>query len=100
MPTSALLVRCWDGGEASIIRQLLASYDIPCQIASSGPYTVLPFSLRGLGEIRILVSPSRIAEAKALLADHRRQGYRVIRGGRARRGGRRRAPRAGGHPGA
>jgi hypothetical protein len=80
---SCLLMRSWSDGEAAIIRQLLATYGIPCQVVSDISHTVLPFSLDGLGEIRIFVAPSSLREAQSLLAEHRRQGLRVIRGGRA-----------------
>jgi hypothetical protein len=82
----ALLLKCWSDGEASVIRQLLTSYGIPCQIVSDITHTVLPITIDGLGEIRILVPASRLQEARTLIADHRRSGLRVIRGGRADRG--------------
>ena len=69
-----LLLKVWDDGEAAMIRQLLDSYGIPCQVVSDVPHTVLPISVDGLGEVRILVPPSRLEEARAILADHRRQG--------------------------
>jgi len=77
-----LLVRTWNDGEAALIRQLLASYGIPCQVVSDVPHTVLPLSVDGLGEIRILVPAARWDEAQALLADHRRHGLQVLPGGR------------------
>ena len=80
----ALLVTSWNNGEAVIIRQLLATYGIPCQVIS-GIHSIMPFALTGFAEIRILVAPSRLAEATELLAAHRRQGYRLIRGGKSQR---------------
>lgn len=76
----AQLVRVWTSGEAMIIRQLLASYGIACQVVSPVSRT---FSIDGLGAIRILVSEDRLDQARKLLAEHRRQGLRVIRGGKA-----------------
>ncbi len=78
--TGVPLVRVWNHGEAVIVRQLLASYGIPCQVVSHVSRT---FSMDGLGEIRILVSRTQLAQARELLAEHRRQGLRVIRGGKA-----------------
>lgn len=78
----ALLTKTWNDGEAAIIRQLLETYGIPCQVVSDIPHTLMPLSVDGLGEIRILVPTSRLDEARALIADHRRDGLRVIRGGK------------------
>lgn len=83
---SALLVKSWDDGEAAIIRQLLVCYGIPCQVVSDVSHSLFPLSIDGLGEIRILVPPSWLREAQTLLADHRRQGLRVVRGGKLERG--------------
>lgn len=77
-----LLVRTWSDGEALLVRQLLASYGIPCQVVSDVPHTVLPLSVDGLGEIRILVPASRFLEARSLLADHLRQGLEIVDGGK------------------
>ena len=77
----ALLMKTWDDGEAAMVRQLLESYDIPCRLASDVPHTVWPISVDGLGEIRILVPASRVEEAGAILAEHRRQGLHVVDGG-------------------
>jgi len=77
---SRLLVRTWSDGEALLVRQLLGSYGIPCQVVSDVPHTVLPLSVDGLGEIRILVPASRLTEARTLLADHLRQGLEIVAG--------------------
>jgi hypothetical protein len=76
-----LLMRTWSDGEAAMIRQLLETYGIPCQVVSDVSHCVLPFSLDGLGEVRILVPAGRIQEARTILAEHRRQGLSVIQGG-------------------
>jgi len=75
-----LLVRTWNDGEAAMVRQILASYGIPCQVVSDVPHTVLPLTVDGLGEIRILVSAERLDEARELLAEHRRQGLEIVDG--------------------
>jgi hypothetical protein len=79
-------MRTWSDGEAAMIRQLLESYGIPCQVVSDVSHCVLPFSLDGLGEVRILVPAGRLREARMILAEHRRQGLTVIRGGLGRSG--------------
>ena len=75
-----LLVRTWNDGEAAMVRQILASYGIPCQVVSDVPHTVLPLTVDGLGEIRILVPGERLDEARELLAEHRRQGMELVDG--------------------
>jgi hypothetical protein len=77
-------MKSWSDGEATIIRQLLATYGIPCQVVSDVSHAVLPLSVDGLGEIRIRVPAARLAEARSLIAEHRREGFRVLEGGRAR----------------
>ena len=77
-----LLVRTWNDGEAAMVRQILASYGIPCQVVSDVPHSVLPFTLDGLGEVRILVPAGRLDEARELLAEHRREGLEIVDGGR------------------
>ena len=72
----------WSDGEAMMVRQLLASYGIPCQVVSDVPHSVLPLTVDGLGEIRIFVPASRFEEARSLLADHLRQGLEVLDGGK------------------
>lgn len=79
---SELLVRTWSDVEASMIRQILASYGIPCQVVSDITHTVYPITVDGLGEVRILVPAARLEEARELLAEHRRQGLEIVDGGK------------------
>ena len=69
-----LLLCTWDDGEAEMIRQLLESYGIPVQMVSDVAHSVYPITLDGLGEVRILVPENKLAEARALLDEHRRHG--------------------------
>ena len=73
-----LLMKTWSDGEAEMVRQLLDSYGIQCQVVSDVTHTVLPVSVDGLGEVRILVSPLEIDEAREVLAEHRRQGLEIV----------------------
>ena len=84
-PDGVLFALGFIDGEASIIRQLLETYGIPCQVISDIPHTVMPLSVDGLGEIRILVPTSRLDEARSLIAEYRRDGMRVVRGGKGTR---------------
>ncbi len=77
----ALLTRCWDDGEAALIRQLLWSYGIPCQMVSDLSHSVWPITIGRLGEIRILVTESDHDDALQLLAEHRRHAFRLLPGG-------------------
>jgi len=79
---SRLVVRTWSDGEALLVRQLLETYGIPCQVVSDVPHSLLPLSVDGLGEIRILVPATRVDEARSLLAEHLRQGLEIVGGGK------------------
>jgi hypothetical protein len=81
----AVLLSVWDDGEAVLIRQLLESYGIPCQTSSEISHRVLPIAIDGLGEIRIIVPAAMLRDAQHVLAEHRRQGMRLIRGGKSPR---------------
>lgn len=78
-----ILLRTWNDGEAMMVRQLLETYGIPCQVVSDVPHSVLPLTIDGLGEIRILVPHARLRDARTVLADHLRRGLEVLDGGRA-----------------
>jgi hypothetical protein len=78
---NVLLLSTWNDGEAAIIRQLLDTYGIRCQVISDVPHSVFPLSVDGLGEIRILVAAGQLDEARAVLAEHLRDGLSVIDGG-------------------
>lgn len=67
-----LLMKTWMDGEAEIVRQLLASYGIPCQVVSDITHAIYPFTVDGLGEIQILVPASSLESARCILDDHRR----------------------------
>jgi len=83
-----LLLRTWSDGEALLVRQLLGSYGIPCQVVSDVPHAVFPLSVDGLGEIRVFVPEVRVDEARRVLADHLRNGLELLDGGRAEDGDR------------
>jgi hypothetical protein len=93
LAAKSLLLRTWSAGEAAVVRQLLETYDIPCQVVSEVPHSVLPISIGRLGEILILVPSSLLAPVRALLAEHRREGLTVLRGGKAAARRRRARPR-------
>jgi hypothetical protein len=58
--------------EASVIKSLLAGYQIPCHYSSIMPRQVNPLFLGKPSEIRIYVPAALAQEAINLLAEHRR----------------------------
>jgi len=80
-PVEKLLMRTWNDGEASLVRQLLEAQGIPCRVVSDVPHAVFPLTVDGLGEIRILVPDSRFDEATEIVADFRRSGLEALPGG-------------------
>src|SRR6185369_9797293 len=78
---TVLLMRTWSDGEAELVRQILAGSDIPCIVSTSVAHAVFPLNVDGLGEIRILVAPELLQQARDLLAEHLRDGLELIDGG-------------------
>jgi hypothetical protein len=76
---------CGDDGEAEIIAGLLESEDIPCEI--EGAASPFPEDLGSLGVTRVLVPPDRAEEARALIADQKRDGDRNLADADAGSGG-------------
>jgi len=68
-----IIARAWADSEASVIKSLLQSYDIPCHYSSEMPHRIYPLSTHGLAEIRIYVPASLAEEAKGVLEAHRRR---------------------------
>ena len=79
---AVLLMRTWSDGEAALVRQFLDSYGIACRVVSDVVHSVLPLSVDGLGEIRILVAPDELDDARQILAEHPRDGLTILPGGR------------------
>ncbi len=67
-----IVARAWTDSEASVIKSLLESYNIPCHYASELPHRIYPVSMEGLGEIRIFVPAIFAEEATQILVAHRR----------------------------
>jgi hypothetical protein len=63
----------WAHSEASVIKSLLGSYNIPCHYSSELPSRFYPGSAKGSGQIRIFVPASLAEEARRILSEHRRQ---------------------------
>jgi hypothetical protein len=67
-----IVARVWADSEASVIKSLLESYDIPCHYSSELPGRLYPIPTEGLGPIKILVPASLAQEAKRILEEHQR----------------------------
>jgi hypothetical protein len=64
----------WSDGEASVIKSLLGSYNIPCHYSIELPTRFYPASTDGSGHIRIFVPAPLAGEARAILEEHLRSG--------------------------
>jgi hypothetical protein len=69
-----IVARAWVDSEASVIKSLLESYDIPCHYSSEFPNRLYPVSSGSdSGSIRIFVPAAFEEEAKRILEEHRRR---------------------------
>ena len=72
--SSHVIFRTWNDAEAELVRGILQSYGIPCQVSSHITHSVVPLTVDGLGEIRLSVPEDAVAEAQEILAAHRLGG--------------------------
>lgn len=64
---TVVIHRCYDDIEAEQIREFLDAHDIVSQVASDVPHSVFPFTMDGLGEIRIAVLEEEANRARELI---------------------------------
>ena len=62
------LCRVWGDAEALVIQALLEDNGIICHLSSHADHKVHPFSLNGLGEVRIFVHPTNLEKARRLVS--------------------------------
>jgi|WetSurMetagenome_2_1015567.scaffolds.fasta_scaffold911362_1 hypothetical protein len=67
-----IIARTRTEGEASVIKSLLGSYNIPCYYSSEMPIRFYPVPDEGLGQIRLYVPASLEEDARNILDEHRR----------------------------
>jgi hypothetical protein len=67
-----VVARAFTDSEASVIKSLLGSYNIPCHYSSELPSRFYSIPTEGTGQIKILVPASLAQEAKLILEEHRR----------------------------
>ena len=69
-----VIFQTWNDSEAELVRGLLESYGIPCQLSSQITHAVVPLTVDGLGEIRLSVPSEAAEEARLILEKHRTAG--------------------------
>ncbi len=67
-----VVARAWLDSEASVIKSLLESYDIPCHYSSELPVRLYPAPQEQEGRIKIYVPAPLAQEARRILDEHRR----------------------------
>ena len=60
----------WGMAEAEVIKSLLGSYGIKCLLRSHVVQSVHPFSVDGLGELKIFVNEKDYNRAKKIISEH------------------------------
>jgi hypothetical protein len=65
------LYKAWGPAEAEVIKSFLQSHGISCLLKGLVVQSVHPFSMDGLGEIKILVHENDYSLAKKLLESYR-----------------------------
>lgn len=65
-----LLCSVWGMAEAEVIKSLLESYGIKCLLRSHVVQSVHPFSVDGLGELKIFVNEKDYNKAKEIISEH------------------------------
>ena len=72
-----VVARAWADSEASVIKSLLESYNIPCHYSSELPNRLYPVPAEDLGQIRIFVPASLAQDARRILEEHRRDAVKL-----------------------
>jgi hypothetical protein len=67
-----IIARTQTESEASVIKSLLGSYNIPCYYSSEMPNRFYPVPDEGLGRIRLYVPASLEEDARHILEEHSR----------------------------
>lgn len=65
--TPTLVFNTWDRTEAELIKGLLEGEGITCMLSSDITHSIYPFTMDGLGEIRIYVPEEKVSEASELI---------------------------------
>ena len=67
--------------EASIVRGLLETHDVPSVVASDLPHSIFPLTINGIGDVRISVHPDDAERAQRIIESYRTEipNSRVVR---------------------
>ena len=57
--------------EASIVRGLLETHDVPSVVASDLPHSIFPLTISGMSQLRISVHPDDAERARQIIESHR-----------------------------
>lgn len=63
----------WNDAEAALLVSYLEAHGIPASTASEVPHSVMPLTVDGIGEVRILVPSTAAERARQLVADYLEQ---------------------------
>jgi len=66
----ALCHKVWGEPKAMLIKGLLEDFNIPTNLVSHVPQSVLPMTIDGLAEVRIMVRKSDLQRAKEIIAEY------------------------------
>lgn len=64
---------CWSDGEAAIVMAYLESQGIESRMNSEVPHTVLPLTVDGLGEVRVMVVEEDADRARQVLRERQEE---------------------------
>ena len=67
------LYKAWGSAEAEVIKSFLQSHGIPCLLKGLVVQSVHPFSMDGLGEIKIMVPEKKHKLAEKLLKSRQKE---------------------------
>ncbi len=65
--------KAWGSAEAEVIKSFLNSHGIPCLLKGLVVQSVHPFTMDGLGEIKILVPEKDLALAEKLIKSQNKE---------------------------
>ncbi len=65
--------KAWGEPKAQLIKGLLADFNIPVNMVTQVPSSVLPMTVDGLSEVRIMVRPRDLERARQIIADYFQQ---------------------------
>lgn len=65
--------KAWGPAEAEVIKSFLSSHGIPCLLKGLVVQSVHPFTMDGLGEIKIFVPEKDFALAEQLIKSQKRE---------------------------